>query len=234
MLSVTDLQVYYGESRVLNDISLVVPDKQIVCLMGRNGMGKTTLLKTIIGLLRARGGQITFDNADLTRLAPHLRARSGIGYVPQGRGIFPYLTIYENLLMGLEASPKRQNQAEEIVEEIYGIFPVLKTMSKRMAGTLSGGQQQQLALGRALMSGPKLLLLDEPTEGIQPNIVQEIEQLIVRLRDERGIAVLLVEQFLDFAMGVADHCYVIEKGKIVASGAPTELDKNVVREHLSV
>lgn len=234
MLAITDLRVFYGESRVLNDISLSVPAGQIVCLMGRNGMGKTTLLKTIMGLLKARQGKITFNDKDITKLSPHLRARSGIGYVPQGRGIFPYLSIYENLLMGLEASPQRQHQADEIVEEIYGIFPVLKTMNKRMAGTLSGGQQQQLALGRALMSRPQMLLLDEPTEGIQPNIVQEIEHLIVRLRDERGIAVLLVEQFLDFAMGVANHCYVIEKGKIVASGAPSELDQNVVREHLSV
>jgi urea transport system ATP-binding protein len=234
MLSITDLRVFYGESRVLNDISLEVPAGQIVCLMGRNGMGKTTLLKTIMGLLKARQGKIVFNDKDITKLSPHLRARSSIGYVPQGRGIFPYLTIYENLLMGLEASPQRQHMADEIVEEIYGIFPVLKTMNKRMAGTLSGGQQQQLALGRALMSRPQMLLLDEPTEGIQPNIVQEIEHLIGRLRDERGIAVLLVEQFLDFAMGVANHCYVIEKGKIVASGAPSELDQNVVREHLSV
>jgi len=234
MLSVTDLRVFYGESRVLNDISLTVASGQIVCLMGRNGMGKTTLLKTIMGLLKARQGTIVFNDKDITRMSPHLRARSGIGYVPQGRGIFPYLTIYENLLMGLEASPQRQHMADEIVEEIYGIFPVLKTMNKRMAGTLSGGQQQQLALGRALMSRPQMLLLDEPTEGIQPNIVQEIEHLIVRLRDERGIAVLLVEQFLDFAMGVTNHCYVIEKGKIVASGAPSELDQAVVREHLSV
>lgn len=234
MLSVTDLRVFYGESRVLNDISLTVAPGQIVCLMGRNGMGKTTLLKTVMGLLKARQGKIVFNDKDITKMSPHLRARSGIGYVPQGRGIFPYLTIYENLLMGLEASPQRQHMADEIVEEIYGIFPVLKTMNKRMAGTLSGGQQQQLALGRALISRPQMLLLDEPTEGIQPNIVQEIEHLIVRLRDERGIAVLLVEQFLDFAMSVANHCYVIEKGKIVASGAPSELDQAVVREHLSV
>ena len=234
MLSVTDLRVFYGESRVLNDISLTVAPGQIVCLMGRNGMGKTTLLKTVMGLLKARQGKIVFNDKDITKMSPHLRARSGIGYVPQGRGIFPYLTIYENLLMGLEASPQRQHMADEIVEEIYGIFPVLKTMNKRMAGTLSGGQQQQLALGRALISRPQMLLLDEPTEGIQPNIVQEIEHLIVRLRDERGIAVLLVEQFLDFAMSVANHCYVIEKGKIVASGTPSELDQAVVREHLSV
>ena len=234
MLLITDLRVFYGESRVLNDISLEVPTGEIVCLMGRNGMGKTTLLKTVMGLLKARQGTIVFDNKDITRLPTHMRARSGIGYVPQGRGIFPYLTIYENLLMGLEASPQRQKDAGRIVEEIYEIFPVLKTMTKRMAGTLSGGQQQQLAIGRALMSGPKMLLLDEPTEGIQPNIVQEIEHLIVRLRDERGLSILLVEQFLDFAMGVANHCYVIEKGKIVASGAPSELDQNVVREHLSV
>jgi len=234
MLTITDLRVFYGESRVLNDISIDVPDGQIVCLMGRNGMGKTTLLKSVMGLLKARQGKIVFDNKDITRMATHMRARSGIGYVPQGRGIFPYLTIYENLLMGLEAAPQRQKDADTIVEEMYETFPVLKTMTKRMAGTLSGGQQQQLAIGRALMSRPKMLLLDEPTEGIQPNIVQDIEHLIVRLRDERGLSILLVEQFLDFAMGVANHCYVIEKGGIVASGAPSDLDQNVVREHLSV
>lgn len=234
MLAIQDLQVYYGESRALNDVNINVNAGQIVCLMGRNGMGKTTLLKAIMGLLRSRRGKIVFSSADMTRLSPHRRARSGIGYVPQGRGIFPYLTVYENLLMGMEAAPKDLGETDRRVEEMYGIFPVIKTMRNRMAGTLSGGQQQQLALGRALMSNPQMLLLDEPTEGIQPNIVEEIEALIVRLRDERNIAILLVEQFLDFALGVADHCYVIEKGAIVVDGSPGALDTNQIREYLSV
>jgi urea transport system ATP-binding protein len=234
MLTISNLNVAYGESRVINDVSLSVPAAQIVCLMGRNGMGKTTLLKAIMGLLRPQQGSIALNDVDITRMLPYRRARAGIGYVPQGRGIFPYLTVYENLLMGLEASPKHTKPLEEIVEEIYAIFPVLKTMTKRVAGTLSGGQQQQLAIGRALMSQPRLLLLDEPTEGIQPNIVEEIEHLIVTLRDTRGITILLVEQFLDFALGVANQCYVIEKGHIVASGEPSQLDTNIIREHLSV
>jgi urea transport system ATP-binding protein len=234
MLSITELQVYYGDSRALNDISLTVSPGQIVCLMGRNGMGKTTLMKAMMGLLPVRRGKIEFDNTDITRLPPHRRARAGMGYVPQGRAIFPYLTVYENLLMGLEADVKHQRSESEAADQIYAIFPVLKTMGKRMAGTLSGGQQQQLAIGRAMMSQPRLLLLDEPTEGIQPNIVEEIEHLIVRLRDEHGIAILLVEQFLDFAMAVANHCYVIEKGQIVASGIPADLEQSVIREHLSV
>lgn len=234
MLAIQDLEVYYGESRALSEVSMAVNNGQIVCLMGRNGMGKTTLLKAIMGLLRSRRGKITFASADMTRLSPHKRARSGIGYVPQGRGIFPYLTVYENLLMGMEAAPKDKGETENRVEEMYGIFPVIKTMRNRMAGTLSGGQQQQLAIGRALMSNPQMLLLDEPTEGIQPNIVEEIEALIVRLRDERNIAILLVEQFLDFALGVANHCYVIEKGAIVVDGTPDTIDTNLIREHLSV
>ena len=217
MLSITDLRVFYGESRVLNDISLSVAPGQIVCLMGRNGMGKTTLLKTIMGLLKARQGKIVFNDKDITKLSPHLRARSGIGYVPQGRGIFPYLTIYENLLMGLEASPKRQHQAAEIVEEIYGIFPVLKTMNKRMAGTLSGGQQQQLALGRALMSDPQMLLLDEPTEGIQPSVVAEIEELIMSL-SRTGLSVLLVEQHVGFALTAAAEYAVMASGHMTSRG----------------
>jgi urea transport system ATP-binding protein len=234
MLAIQDLEVYYGESHALREVNIGVTAGQIVCLMGRNGMGKTTLLKAIMGLLRSRRGKITFGNADMTRMSAHKRARSGIGYVPQGRGIFPYLTVYENLLMGMEAAPGDVAETEKRVEEMYGLFPVIKTMRKRMAGTLSGGQQQQLAIGRALMSSPQMLLLDEPTEGIQPNIVEEIEALIVRLRDERNIAILLVEQFLDFALGVADHCYVIEKGAIVVDGTPNTIDTNLIREHLSV
>lgn len=235
MLSVENLDVYYGESRILDNVSLEVPTGKVACLMGRNGVGKTTLLKAIMGTLKTRKGQITWEQQDITRMPPHRRARSGIGYVPQGRGIFPYLTVYENLLMGLEAVEKRDPlRLMETVEGVYTIFPVLKQMQRRMAGTLSGGQQQQLAIGRALMSRPRLLLLDEPTEGIQPSIVEQIEQVIAGLRDQGGMSILLIEQFLDFALGIADTCYVMEKGHIVSSGRADALDQAVIREHLSV
>ena len=235
MLSVANLQVYYGESRILDDVSIEVPDGKIVCLMGRNGVGKTTLIKTVMGNIKVRKGTITYEGKDITREPAHKRARMGIGYVPQGRGIFPYLSVYENLLMGLEALPSSElKHADLKVEEVYEIFPVLKQMGKRVAGTLSGGQQQQLALGRILVRSPKLLLLDEPTEGIQPNIVEEIEHLIMTLGKKGNISILLVEQFLDFALRVADYCYVMEKGHIVSKGNTTELSQDIIREHLSV
>ena len=179
-LTIQGLSVGYGQSLVLNDVALDVPEGQVVCLMGRNGVGKTTLLKAIMGLLNPRAGQIRFGQSDLTRWAPHKRAKAGFGYVPQGRHIFPYLTVHENLLMGLEAFAGKKGRAEA-VDKMYGLFPALKTYTKKVAGTLSGGQQQQLALARALVRQPSLLLLDEPTEGIQPSIVQEIEELLHRL-----------------------------------------------------
>lgn len=235
MLSVTGLQVFYGQSRILNDVDIEVPQGQIVCLMGRNGVGKTTLLKAIMGVLKARSGKIMYDGKDMTQMPPHKRAHAGIGYVPQGRGIFPHLSVYENLLMGLEALDSKQRKtSDEAIDEVYATFPVLKQMSKRVAGTLSGGQQQQLAIGRVLARRPELLLLDEPTEGIQPNIVQEIETVIQSLRERKNIAILLIEQFLDFALGIADYCYVMEKGHIVSRGNAKELDPEIVREHLSV
>lgn len=235
MLSVNGLQVYYGQSRILNDVDIEVPSGQIVCLMGRNGVGKTTLLKAIMGILRAKTGTITYDGQDITRTPSHKRAHAGIGYVPQGRGIFPHLTVYENLLMGLEALDSRERKnSEEAIEEVYTIFPVIKQMGKRVAGSLSGGQQQQLAIGRVLARRPQLLLLDEPTEGIQPNIVQEIEDVIQSLREQKNIAILLIEQFLDFALGVANYCYVMEKGHIVSKGNTQELDTTAIREYLSV
>ncbi len=233
MLAVNNLSVAYGESRTLRDISLVVPDGQVVCIMGRNGMGKTTLLKAIMGILRARPGRIEWDGADMTTWAPAQRARAGIGYVPQGRGIFPYLTVYENLLMGFEAVPKQRVDLL-VIEEMYQLFPVLKEMRKRTAGTLSGGQQQQLAIARALVRRPKLLLLDEPTEGIQPSIMLEIEALIVTLRQQQQMAILLVEQFLDFARSVADRFYLLETGKIVAQGPMQEWSETLVQEYLGV
>ncbi len=235
MLSVSNVAVYYGESRILNDVSIEVPDGKIVCLMGRNGVGKTTLLKTIMGNLKVRKGTITYEGKDITRVPTHRRAQMGLGYVPQGRGIFPYLSVYENLLMGLEALPSReQKHSGDKVEEVYETFPVLKQMGKRVAGTLSGGQQQQLAIGRILVRSPKLLLLDEPTEGIQPNIVEEIERLIMTLGKRGDISILLIEQFLDFALRVADYCYVMEKGHIVSEGNTTALSQDIIREHLSV
>ena len=233
MLEVRRVDVYYGESQVLHDVTMGVPDGQVVCLMGRNGVGKTTLLKTIMGVLRPRSGNITMDGTDVTRTMPHQRARSGIGYVPQGRGIFPYLTVGENLLMGLEARP-RSYKADDALAEVYATFPVLKQMRGRAAGTLSGGQQQQLSIGRALVRRPTLLVLDEPTEGIQPSIMQEIEQVILSLRGRGGMSILLVEQFLDFALRVADHYYVMDTGNIVVQGPIAGFDRSVVTEYLAV
>jgi urea transport system ATP-binding protein len=233
MLNVRQLSAGYGESRIVSDVTLEVPAGKVVCLMGRNGVGKTTLIKTIMGILRAKTGQIYLDGKDITQFSPNKRAQSGIGYVPQGRGIFPYLTVYENLLMGFEALPTKKISAD-VIEEVYGMFPVIKVMQVRVAGTLSGGQQQQLAIARALVSRPKLLVLDEPTEGIQPSIVQDIERLILSLRQQGTMSILLVEQFLDFALGIADYCYVMEKGSIVSEGPVNELQHSAIREYLSV
>src|SRR5579859_378942 len=227
MLRITNLTVAYGQSRILQDVSLAIPDRDVVCLLGRNGVGKTTLLKTIIGLLHPRAGAMTFESQNLLALAPHLRARAGIGYVPQGRGIFPYLSVHENLLMGLERARRHDRAA---LDAMYDQFPVLKRMTRRMAGVLSGGQQQQLAIARALVSRPRLLLLDEPTEGIQPSIVSEIEEVIVRLRESGTVAILLVEQFLDFALRAASSYYIMEKGSIVAQGLTRDMHQATVQQ----
>jgi urea transport system ATP-binding protein len=237
VLAVESLAAGYGSSTVVAGVSLRVESGQVACLMGRNGVGKTTLLKAVMGVLPLRSGTVSYEGVDLTRRPIHDRARHGIGYVPQGRGVFPYLTVRENLLVGLEGLPATARSRGEVasrLDEAYARFPVLGTMQRRAAGTLSGGQQQQMALARALIARPSLLLLDEPTEGIQPSIIDEIEALLRSLRDARAVSILLVEQFLDFALGVADVCYVMEKGTIVSQGPAESLSESVVREHLSV
>jgi urea transport system ATP-binding protein len=231
LLAVTALNQSYGGSHTLWDVDLTVPDGSRTCLMGRNGMGKTTLLKCIMGLLPATSGEIAFAGADLRTRPVESRARLGIGYVPQGREIFSHLTVEENLRVGLGV---RKSGAPEIPRSIFELFPALKQMLHRRGGDLSGGQQQQLAIGRALVLEPKLLILDEPTEGIQPNIVHEIGDIILRLNRDAGVTVLLVEQKLPFARRVASEFCILEKGRCVAGGAIGELTDGVVRQHLSV
>jgi urea transport system ATP-binding protein len=234
MLEVENLDVYYGQSYILRNVGLEIAQGSMVCLIGRNGVGKTTLLKSIIGLLKPRKGRIALTGKDLTQAPPDERSKSGIAYVPQGREIFSGLSVYENLLLGLEAASKKKVDSNARVEMIYGLFPVLKTMAKRRGGDLSGGQQQQLAIGRALMSEPKLLLLDEPTEGIQPSIVQEIEETLGRINREQGLTILFVEQNLEFVRRLAQQFHVMEKGRLVASGAIQELQQDLVARYLTV
>ena len=233
MLGISGLNVYYGESHILRDVDLTMFQGEMVCLIGRNGVGKTTLLKTIMGLLKPRSGKINLTGNNITNLPTNTRAKLGIGYVPQGREIIPRVTVKENLLLGLEALPKERKLNKAIPEEIFELFPVLKTMLNRMGGDLSGGQQQQLAIARALMGKPKLLLLDEPTEGIQPSIILEIEAAVKRIIATRGISVLLVEQHLHFVRQ-ADRYYAMQKGGIVASGKTSELSPRVIQEFLAV
>lgn len=233
MLQVSGLNVYYGESHILRNVDLSVPAGQMVCLIGRNGVGKTTLLKTIMGLIKPRTGTITLAGESITDKSPDRRARMGIGYVPQGREVIPRLTVKENLLLGLEALPNGRTGNQEIPEEIFALFPVLKSMLSRMGGDLSGGQQQQLAIARALMGQPRLLVLDEPTEGIQPSIILEIEAAVRRIVQSTGISVLLVEQHLHFVRQ-ADRYYAMQKGGIVASGSTSELSQDVIQRFLAV
>lgn len=233
MLKIAGLNVYYGESHILRDVDLSVPAGQMVCLIGRNGVGKTTLLKTIMGLIAPRGGSVEFAGTLLNGKSPDQRARLGIGYVPQGREIIPRLTVKENLLLGLEARRDRSRDKAAIPEEIFELFPVLKTMLSRLGGDLSGGQQQQLAIARALMGKPRLLVLDEPTEGIQPSIILEIEAAVRRIIEATGISVLLVEQHLHFVRQ-ADWYYAMQKGGIVASGATADLSNEIIQQFLAV
>jgi urea transport system ATP-binding protein len=229
VLRVNNVRVSYGDSVVVDGATLEVKAGQVICLMGRNGAGKTTLMKAIMGILPQRSGEIDLFGENARRWPSYKRARSGVGYVPQGRGIFPYLTVMDNILVGTESTT---GSYDDKLDEVLTAFPVLKQMAGRTAGLLSGGQQQQLAIARALMGNPKLLLLDEPAEGIQPNIVQEIEEFIAGLRGK--MSVLLVEQFLDFAFGVADHCYVMESGRMVIDGPPSTLDKALLQQYLAV
>jgi len=231
LLAVNALNQFYGGSHTLWDVDLAVPAGSRMCLMGRNGMGKTTLLKCVMGLQAVTSGSVMFEGTDLIKCQAEQRARLGIGYVPQGREIFPQLTVEENLRVGLGI---RKNGARSIPPRIFDLFPVLKKMLNRRGGDLSGGQQQQLAIGRALVLEPKLLILDEPTEGIQPNIVHEIGDIVLRLNQEEGLTVLLVEQKLPFARRVASEFCILDKGRRVASGTIDELTDDVVRAHLSV
>lgn len=231
MLTINSLNQYYGSSHVLRNVAIEVPDGACTVLLGRNGVGKTTLLRCLMGLVPIRSGEIRLDNQDVTRAAPHVRARAGIGYVPQGREIFPELSVMENLRIG-EMVGEQSNRPGFSYEDVVNIFPVLAAMRERIAGNLSGGQQQQLAIGRALLTNPKLLILDEPTEGIQPSIVMEIEAVIRSLKGR--LAILLVEQFYEFAEAVADDYVVLVRGQVVARGKGTAMEQNNVRSLITV
>jgi len=232
MLEVNHIDQYYGGSHTLRDVSLTVRSGDVMALLGRNGVGKTTLLKCLMGVLPVAAGDVRFEGADITRLAPHRRAARGMAYVPQGRDIFARLTVEENILMGMATRSGRD--ARRIKGEIFELFPVLRTMLARRGGDLSGGQQQQLAIARALVAEPKLIILDEPTEGIQPSIIKDIANVIRLLRQRGDIAILLCEQYFDFARELADQFVVLSRGEVVASGDRTHIDGDDVRRHLSV
>lgn len=231
IISVSGLNQYYGESHTLWDVDLAIEEGSRMCLMGRNGMGKTTLLQAIMGLLPLKTGTIQFEDKDLSDHPAELRARLGIGYVPQGRQIFSQLSVEENLLVGLNA---RRDKVRKIPERIFELFPVLKDMLQRRGGDLSGGQQQQLAIGRALTIDPKVLILDEPCEGIQPNIVQQIGDVLLKLNEEENLTILLVEQKLPFARRVGQAFTIMDKGRSVAKGKMEDLNDELIQRHLSV
>jgi len=230
MLKVSNLNQYYGGSHILRNLDFEVPAGKVTVLLGRNGVGKSTLLKTLMGLIPSKSGDIAFFDKDITHAQPYERVRAGIGYVPQGREIFPRLTVAENLEMGLATRPS----GERVPARIFEMFPVLNQMMRRRGGDLSGGQQQQLAIGRALAMGPKLLILDEPTEGIQPSIIKDIERAIRALAATGEMAILLVEQYYDFARSLADQYIVMERGEILKQGAGADMDKDGVKQLLAV
>ena len=231
MLNVEAIDLFYGASHALRRVSVAAETGKVTCVLGRNGVGKTSLLRAIFGLQSIRAGKIMWEGEDIAGLKPHERARKGLAIVPQGRDIFPRLTVYENLLTGFAplAKPLRT-----IPEEIYQLFPVLKSMLNRRGGDLSGGQQQQLAIARALITRPRLLILDEPTEGIQPSIIKDIERVIKLLAARGDMAILLVEQYLDFAQELADTIVVMERGEVVMNGPKASLDAEKMRRYLTV
>ena len=230
MLTVSGLNQYYGGSHILRNVSFEAPPGKVTTLLGRNGVGKTTLLKCLMGLLPAAAGSVTFNGSDLTAAPPYARVRAGMGYVPQGREIFPRLSVAENLQMGLATRPA----GTRLSDDIFSMFPVLKQMLGRRGGDLSGGQQQQLAIGRALAPGPKLLILDEPTEGIQPSIIKDIERAIRALAARGDMAILLVEQYYDFARSLADQYLLMERGEIIRRGAGADMDRDGIKQLLAV
>ena len=230
-LKVSDMEFAYGEVTVLRGLDLEVEEGTISCVMGRNGVGKTTFLRNVVGLEKSSAGNVLMDGTDITQMEAYERAARGIGYVPQGRQIFPLLSVEENLSVGLEAA----NSGERIIpENIFTTFPVLDQMRKRKGGDLSGGQQQQLAIARALITKPKLLLLDEPTEGIQPNIITQIGEVISFLRNQKTMAIVLVEQYFDFAFGLADQIYAVKRGEVVYESKKSTIDKSKLRTSVGV
>jgi urea transport system ATP-binding protein len=232
MLDAQNINQFYGSSHTLRGVSLSIRQGECLALLGRNGVGKTTLLKCLMGVQSISSGSISFAGHDIGTLPPHARAKLGMAYVPQGREIFARLTVEENILMGMATKPSRQ--ARDIKDEVFDLFPVLHTMLNRRGGDLSGGQQQQLAIARALVADPKLIIFDEPTEGIQPSIIKDIGRVINLLRNRGDIAILLCEQYFDFARELADRFVVLSRGEVVASGDRSEMDSEMVRKHLSV
>lgn len=230
MLEIENLTACYGESNIIPGLTLSVPDKEIVCLVGRNGVGKSTTLKSIMGLVKTPQGSIKLAGEEIISKKTYERAALGIGYVPQGRDIFPQLTVQENLELGLEVN----NGKGTIGEEIFELFPIIKEFLHRKGGNLSGGQQQQLAIARALVSHPKLLILDEPTEGIQPSVIEDIASAIEKVNKQLGITVLIVEQYLDFVLGVSNRYYVLDKGEICLSGLTKEADAALIQSKMSI
>jgi urea transport system ATP-binding protein len=231
MLAAENIQLYYGASHILRDVSVTAEPGSITCVMGRNGVGKTSLMRAVMGLQPIRSGKIMWEGRDIAALKPHERARRGVALVPQGREIFPRLTVLENLQTGLAPVPRADRS---IPEEIFTLFPVLKSMLGRRGGDLSGGQQQQLAIGRALVTRPRLLILDEPTEGIQPSIIKDIERVIRELARRGTMAILLVEQYFEFAQALADRYVVMERGEVVLSGQARDMVEDDVRRYLTV
>ncbi|MCJ8519685.1 urea transport system ATP-binding protein [Pseudorhizobium tarimense] len=231
MLTVDNINLHYGAAQALRGVSLTAEMGKITCVLGRNGVGKSSLLRAITGQHLVSGGSISFGGSALDGLAPYARAKKGVGYVPQGREIFPLLTVQENLEAGFSPLPRKERV---IPDEIFSLFPVLGTMLSRRGGDLSGGQQQQLAIGRAMVMRPKILVLDEPTEGIQPSIIKDIGRAIRYLRDSTGMAILLVEQYLDFCRELADRVYIMDRGEIVHEGLAATLDTAEARRHLTV